>query len=58
MAGRLAHDIIEKTGIDAIPGTLVMNIGSLHAFPPDIPFLQKADKDGREASSRRLMEYL
>lgn len=58
MAGRLAHDIIEKTGIDARPGMLVMNIGSLHAFQPDIPFLQKAEKEGREASSRRLMEYL
>lgn len=37
MAGRLVHDILTRIRIsDTRPGKLIMNIGSLHAFPPDV----------------------
>lgn len=58
MAGRLAHDILQHTGIDAVPGKLVMNIGSLHAFPPDVNFLREAEKSGKHAATVKLMEKL
>lgn len=58
MAGRLAQDILDRTKIDAVPGKLVMNIGSLHAFPPDINFLREAEKSGKHAATVKLMEKL
>lgn len=58
MAGRLAHDILDRTKIDAVPGKLIMNIGSLHAFPPDVSFLREAEKSGKHAATVKLMEKL
>lgn len=59
MAGRLAHDLIQKVPLKGVqPGNLIMNIGSLHAFQPDVPFLRQAEKSGAQAHIAKLMEKL
>lgn len=58
MAGRLAHDILYETMIDAVPGRLIMNIGSLHAFPPDIYGLERFVAQNSANITTHLMEKL
>ena len=58
MAGRLVHDLLRLTRIDAEPGKLVMNIGSLHAFPPDVYGLEQFVAQNSANITRHLMEKL
>lgn len=58
MAGRLVHNLIEQLAVDVVPGDLVMNIGSLHAFPPDRYGLEKFLSGSAARFSKHLMEQL
>lgn len=61
MAGRLVQDIIWKLGLDIEthqPGKLIMNIGSLHAFPPDKHGLSRVVENAMKAYNKHLMERL
>lgn len=59
MAGRLVYDLIWKLQeYDLQPGELVMNIGSLHAFPPDRFGLEKFLSGSAARFSKHLMEQL